>query len=218
MEFRMGRPLIHSLGQTLWMAVAAIMLVAASVSQAAAQHYKVRSGDTLKIEVLEDTSLNRSLLVAPDGRISVPTAGSIRAAGQTIEAIQRVLTNRLNGNYANTPNVFVSLERLFEPRPVTPRQPTPPPMISVYVMGEANTPGKLEVSPGTNVLQMFAVMGGFTNFAAKKRVQLRSTDKKTKVQSVRNLNYKAIEAGGPGGLTVLRDGDIIIIPQRRLFE
>lgn len=217
----MGRPLIHTLGQVFWMAFAAIIFSAASVSQAEAQNYQIRAGDTLRVEVLEDPSLNRSLLVTPDGRISVPTAGNIRAAGQTVETVQRVVTSRLEGNFANTPNVFVSVEKLFEPRILPPKIPepaAPPPMITIYVVGEANNPGRLEVSPGTNVLQMFAVMGGFTNFAAQKRIQLRSTDSRTKSQSIRKLNYKSIEAGGAGGQTVLNDGDVIIIPQRRLFE
>lgn len=214
----MGRPLIHTLGQMFWMAFAAIIFSVVSVSQAAAQNYQIRAGDTLRVEVLEDSSLNRSLLVTPDGRISVPTAGNIRAAGLTVETVQRVVTNRLEGNFANTPNVFVSVERLVEPRIVAPTPEAPPPVITIYVVGEANKPGKLEVSPDTNVLQMFAVMGGFTNFAAQKRIQLRRTDNRTKSQSIRNLNYKSIEAGGAGGQILLNDGDVIIIPQRRLFE
>ena len=44
--------------------------------QAQAQGYQIRAGDTLRIEVLEDSSLNRTVLVAPDGRISMPQAGT----------------------------------------------------------------------------------------------------------------------------------------------
>ena len=101
---------------------------------------------------------------------------------------------------------------------MTPLPLVTPEMISVYVMGEANNPGKLEISPGTNVLQLFAVMGGFTNFAATKRIQLRRVDNNTGKQQIYGLNYKVIEAGGEGGLTTLREGDTIVIPQRRLFE
>ena len=41
--------------------------------------YQIRTGDTLQIEVLEDPSLNRSVLVLPDGTISFPFAGSVRS-------------------------------------------------------------------------------------------------------------------------------------------
>ena len=53
--------------------------------QAQAQGYQIRAGDTLRIEVLEDSSLNRTVLVAPDGRISMPQAGTLSVRGQSVE-------------------------------------------------------------------------------------------------------------------------------------
>lgn len=182
--------------------------------QAQAQGYKIRAGDTLRIEVLEDSSLNRTVLVAPDGRISMPQAGTLSVRGQSIEAVQNNLVKRLASNFANTPNVFVSIERLVERRERAPRAPAPDPVISIYVMGEVSKPGKLDVKPGTNVLQMFAIMGGFTKFAATKRIQLRRDSAGT----IQRLNYDLIEEGGKGGSTKLRNGDVIVVPQRRLFE
>ena len=189
-----------------------VLLIGATAGPAAAQGYQIRAGDVLRIEVLEDANLNRTVLVAPDGRISVPTAGSLRAAGNTVEGVQRTLTTRLEGNFAATPNVFVSIERLAEREPRQPTGPATPRTISIYVMGEATRPGKIEVEPGTSVLQMFAEMGGFTKFAATKRIQLRQGD------SIRKLSYPNIEAGGAAGRITQREGDVIVVPQRRQFE
>lgn len=189
-----------------------LLLLGASAGPADAQGYQIRAGDVLRIEVLEDANLNRTVLVAPDGRISVPSAGTLRAAGNTVEGVQRTLTTRLEGNFAAPPNVFVSLERLAERQPRVNTGPAAPRTISVYVMGEAAKPGKLEVEPGTSVLQMFAEMGGFTKFAATKRIQLRQGE------TIRKLNYPNIESGGAAGRITLRDGDVIVVPQRRLFE
>lgn len=195
-------------------AVAAGLLLLSTVI-AQAQSYQIRPGDVLRIEVLEDATLNRTVLVAPDGRISLPSAGTLRAAGRTIEAVQNLLVTRLEPNFANTPNVFVAIEALRPER--EPRPPAPPATISVFVIGEVNSPGGLTVEEGTDVLQMFAVMGGFTNFAAEKRVQLRRKTANGGEQII-PLNYKAIEAGAARGRMVLQDGDVIIVPQRRLFE
>lgn len=200
----------------LWGVLCAAVILGVSAGTADAQGYQIRSGDKLTIEVLEDPSLNRTVLVAPDGRISVPTAGTIRVSGQSVETVQRNLVARLAGNFASPPNVFVSIAGLAERRPAGPA--AAPKTISVYVLGETNKPGKLDVEPGTNVLQMFAMMGGFTKFAATKRIQLRRTDKRSKQEKVYRLNYDAIEAGSDTGQTTLRDGDVIVIPQRRLFE
>lgn len=207
-------PRVNALYTTLCAALVLICLASVSF----AQGYGVRPGDSLRIEVLEDPSLNRTVLVAPDGRISIPSAGTLRVRGMTVEAIQRNLAQRLASNFASTPNVFVGLQNIAEPKVRASTGPAKPVTISVYVMGEANKPGKLEVEPGTTVLQMFSQMGGFTKFAAIKRIQLRRTDSRSKVEKITRLNYRAIEEGASGSNTTLEDGDVIVVPQRRLFE
>ena len=59
------------------------LLLAAPLLPALAQDgsYLIRPGDVLQVEVLEDPGLNRSVLVSPDGRITMPLAGAIRASG-----------------------------------------------------------------------------------------------------------------------------------------
>ena len=57
--------------------------------------YRIRAGDVLRVEVIEDPTLNRSVLVSPDGRIAVPLAGTVQAGGRTIEQVQAALTTRL---------------------------------------------------------------------------------------------------------------------------
>ena len=55
------------------------------LSPAMADVYGVRPGDLLKIEVLEDPSLDRSVMVGPDGRISVPQGGTFKVSGQSVD-------------------------------------------------------------------------------------------------------------------------------------
>ena len=59
--------------------------------------------------------------------------------------------------------------------------------------------------------------GGVTPFAAKKRIQLRRVDK-SGVEKVYKFDLDAIERGAAGGSTRLMSGDVIVIPQRKLFE
>ena len=185
-----------------------------SVTAASAQDtYKVRPGDTLRVEVLEDANLNRDTLVRPDGQISVPLAGSVAAGGRTLSEIQADLAARLSGSFATPPNVFVTIGTLAERTVGTGVART----ISVYVIGESGAQGKVDVKPRTTLLQLFAQMGGFGPFAATKRVQLRRTAKDGS-ERIYNFNYDSILAGGSGGATRVQDGDVVIIPQRRLFE
>ncbi len=195
-----------------------VSLFVASTVSAQQNSYRIRPGDVLRIEVIEDTSLNRSALVSPDGRISVPLAGPIRAAGRSIEMVQEELTKQLAVNFQSVPNVFVALERLAERKPVERPVEEPDPTVEVFVLGEVGSPGKMVIAPNSTLLQVFAQMGGFTRFAAKTRVQLRRTDENG-VENVYGLNYEAIEAGlSNDGMVTVMTGDVIVVPQRHLFE
>lgn len=197
------------MAQQVFTAVALAASIAVGVPAWSQEGYRLRAGDTLRVEVIEDSALNRSVLVAPDGRITVPLAGGVQAAGRTVEAVQADLIARLGPSFNNPPSVYVALERQSEAR----RGGVGAAGFDIFVLGEAAKPGKIAVTPGTTVLQAFAQMGGFTKFAAVKRIQLRRG-----AQSW-TLNYADIEAGRSevGSMTVAA-GDVIVIPQRRLFE
>jgi polysaccharide export outer membrane protein len=190
--------------------LAALALLAAPLAFAQSAGYRIQPGDTLAITVLEDETLNRQSLVLPDGRISVPLAGSVNAAGQTVEAVERVIADRLASNFAVRPSVFVSVvtvaEEIIETFPI-------------YVLGQVGEPGIREVEPGTTLLQAVALAGGLDRFAATKRIQLRRTDPSTGQERLFLFNYKAVERGGAiQSMITLREGDVIIVPERRLFE
>jgi polysaccharide export outer membrane protein len=137
----------------------------------------------------------------------------VPAAGRTLEQLQTDLATGIGANFATPPNVFISLERVAEPRAASGGTPQGAATIEVFVLGEAANPGRLDVSSGTTLLQAFALMGGFSPFAATKRVQLR------RAGQITTLSYDAIEAGtSTAGSTVLQAGDVIVVPQRKLFE
>lgn len=192
----------------------AILAVIWTVGAAGAQgNYLIQPGDHLAIEILEDTSLNRQVLVLPDGNVSFPMAGTLRAGGQTTEQLQRAIASRIAGNFAVAPTVYVSVAGLA-------------PQIEgeitngflVYLVGEVNVPGPKAVEPGTTFLQLMSQSGGFTKFAATKRLQLRRQDANGQ-QRMYKINYKAISKGAMlSSDPVLREGDVILVPERRLFE
>ena len=194
--------------------LAGLLAVLAMATESVAQDgYLIRPGDVLRVEVLEDPGLNRSTLVSPDGRISFPLAGGVAAAGRTLEELQTDLATKIGANFATTPNVFISLEQVAEPRASSGGGSGSAAAIEIFVIGEANNPGKLDVKRGTTLLQAFAQMGGFSPFAATKRVQLHRAGK------IHTISYDAIERGtSTAGSTVLQDGDVIVVPQRKLFE
>lgn len=181
----------------------------------AQSEYRVQSGDTLLIEVLEDPSLNRSVVVLPDGRFSFPFSNGLKARGLTVRQIQASVTASVAPNFAATPTVFVAVNPK-EPEPTTPAEPI---TIDVYFLGEVNTPGLREVAPETTFLQALSQSGGLTRFAATKRIQLRRKSQHTGQPTVFTYNYKALTRGASLQSDItLKDGDVILVPERRLFE
>lgn len=194
--------------------LAAVMLAPQAMAQGS---YRIQPGDTLDVTVLEDEALNRQVLVGPDGRISLPLAGTVRAGGQTIEAVEASIADKLAPNFAVKPNIFVALSALAPP-PEPGAAAATGDTIDVYVLGQVNTPGRMELEPGTSLLQAIAAAGGVDRFAATKRIQLRRTIAGGQEQMYL-FNYRDVERGGriTSSLT-LRQGDVIVVPERRLFE
>ena len=180
---------------------------------ALAQDYKVKSGDVLQVEVLEDPSLNRQVLVLPDGSVSFPMAGTLKASGKSIPEVKSALSSAMASNFVTPPTVFVGLASLGAPRSSGGSS-----TVEVYVLGEVGKPGKYKISRGTTLLQFVAEMGGFTKFAATKRIQVWSTDSAGQQVSYK-FNYAALSKGAVlSNNRVIRNGDTIVVPQRRLFE
>ncbi len=196
--------------------LAVLLLVPVISAPASAQdNYRIKPGDVVRVEVLEDASLNRDAIVLPDGRISLPLAGSVTAGGRSVEEVKSDVIATLSSNFATEPTVFVSVTQLAAPKATTTAVTS---TSTIYILGEVANPGAHAIERGTTMLQALAQVGGFSQFAATKRIQLRRTDK-SKKERIYKVNYKDILAGKTSiGTTVMQSGDVIIVPQRRLFE
>jgi len=200
----------------------AVILAPAAFAQSS---YRIQAGDVLQMEVLEDPSLNRSLLVLPDGSVSLPLVGTVSATGKSVDGLRSAISTALAPNFASPPTVFLSINQL---NPVTTAVTSAQAaaaaaggstdLVAVYALGQVANQGRIDVERGTTLLQFLAQSGGMTQFAATKRVQLRRTDRKTGTETVFHYNYKAVQNGAKAPVITLHEGDVIVVPERRLFE
>lgn len=183
--------------------------------------YRIQAGDTLAISVLEDPNLNRSVLVRPDGGISLPIAGNIQAGGNSISAVERLVTERLASGFSIKPTVSVALasvgpvaNAVAQARAAEAANTK----IDIFFIGEVNGAGNQQVERGTSLLQAIASAGGLTQFAAESRIQLRRTDRNGR-ETIFLFDYDAVQDGAQivNNLAV-QSGDVIVVPERRLFE
>lgn len=195
----------------------AILFLIGSASVSMAQDvYRIKPGDTLQVEVLEDPGLNRSVLVLPDGSISFPMAGTVKAGGRSVDTVASTLSKEMASNFAVEPTVLVSVAALA---PKSLRVADEPDLMNVYILGEVNNPGRKEILPGTTLIQFLAEAGGLSRFAAEKRIQLRRVDSAGGDETVYRFNYRTMGGSDSiSGTTVLAPGDVIVVPERRLFE
>lgn len=167
--------------------------------------YALQAGDKIEISVWQDPSLNRAVIIAPDGMISFPFVGHIRAAGMAVQTLEKELAKRLSKNYQTPPQVTVTLSEV-----------TATGASQVFVTGEVNKPGTYPITRGMSVMQAIALSGGFGKFAAKSRIQIHR--QVAGREQVLLFDYSDFESGRDlQGNIPLQPGDVIVVPERGLF-
>src|SRR5687767_5160360 len=176
--------------QPVGTAGAAMETAPANGKTAVAADYKLVPGDKLRIDVYKDAQLSQSVQVRPDGKITLPLAGDIAAAGRTPLELRDAIAGSLT-KYINNPTVTVIVVE------------AEPPLF--YVMGEVNHPGSFPLKGQVSVLQALAMAGGFGDFAKTKGITIRRGTQIVK------FDYKAA-VKGEGKPMFVQPGDTIIVP------
>jgi protein involved in polysaccharide export with SLBB domain len=112
----------------------------------------LETGDEIEIKFVDTPDLNDRQIIRPDGKISMPIAGEVRAAGKT----PSVLTNELTGLFSKDlidPKLTV-IVRSFSNR-------------KIFVGGEVVTQGVFPVSNQLTVYEGVLLAGGFNSKSAK---------------------------------------------------
>jgi polysaccharide export outer membrane protein len=157
---------------------------------AVAADYRLVPGDKLRVEVYKDPQLSQNVQVRPDGKITLPLANDVMAAGHTPSELREAIASSLK-TYISNPTVTVIVVE------------TVPPV--VYVMGEVNAAGPQPLTGRLDVLQALAAAGGFKDFANTKNIKVRRGNE------ILRFNYKdAVE--GRGAPLLLKPGDTVIVP------
>jgi len=173
----------------------------------------LKSGDSLSITVLQDPKLDRNVVVDPSGEIAFPLAGHIRARGLTPQALENILKAKLKNNYKDE-NLDITVAVASAPKDI-PEEDLKP---KIFVTGEVIRPGSYVVRQPTTLMQAIALSGGIGPFAAKNRIQVRRRGIGGD-ETIFMFNYKAYEAGADlEGNIRLRAGDVILVPERGLFD
>ena len=163
--------------------------------------YLIGPGDALSVFVYQSPQLSvGSLIVRPDGRISMPLIPDIVAAGKTPTQLSKDIEGRLK-EYIKEPNVSVIVNGFQGPLN---RQ--------IRVIGEATEPVAIPYRDGMTVLDVMIQTKGLTRYAAGNRAII-ERDVAGKRQEIRVRLSDLIKDGDIDQNIAMLPGDTLIIPQ-----
>jgi polysaccharide export outer membrane protein len=158
--------------------------------------YSINPGDVLSVSVWKEEDLNQEVIVRPDGYISFPLVGEAKAAGSSIEALRKLIAQRIT-KYIPDPVVTVSIRQLSGNK--------------VYVIGKVNKPGEFVVLRNVDVMQALSMAGGTSTYAALNKIKiLRRENGRLRAIS---FEYGDVEKGNNLEQNiVLQAGDVVVVP------
>jgi polysaccharide export outer membrane protein len=157
--------------------------------------YLIGADDMLLISVWKEPDLTTTLPVRPDGNISLPLLNDVPAAGLSPTQLAASISEKLK-KFVADPRVTVVVTQINSQK--------------VFVMGEVQHTGAIQLLPNMTVLQALAD-AGFTQFANTKGIYVLRTEngKQQKIP----VNYKRLLKGQTIDQNIaLKPGDTIVVP------
>lgn len=129
------RVVVCALLSTAWLAQSAV----------AQNGYHIQPQDTLEITIWNQANLRTKYSVDPDGSLTFPFIGRVKASGLTAFELESELKRRLKEGYFRDPQVTVRVEQFRSGR--------------VFIWGGVNMPGPVALTPNMTVIEALAKAG-----------------------------------------------------------
>ena len=158
--------------------------------------YLIGPGDMLNISVWKEDGMQKEVLVRPDGGITFPLVGEVKAGGLTTKALSDELVKKLQ-KYIPHPSVTVSVLQSVSNK--------------IYVIGKVNRPGEFIATGYMDVLQALTMAGGLTPYAESDEIKIiRRTRTGTKMKL---FDYDEVISGERLDMNIiLKAGDTVVVP------
>jgi polysaccharide biosynthesis/export protein len=153
--------------------------------------------DVLAINVYKDMELSiKEVVVRPDGKISLPLLGDIKAEGLTVKQLQDQVADKLK-EYVTAPVVTVTVIRILSQ--------------SVSIVGQVPKPGVFSLGAPITIMELLARAGGVTFDAKSKKIKIIRKEGGKSITIP--FNYNDMVSGKDLNQNILvKNGDIIVVP------
>jgi len=169
---------------------------AATTGRDLISQYRIGEQDVLIITVWREAELSGTVMVRPDGKITLPLLNDVHAAGLTPDELKTSLTEKLSP-FVNSPQVTVAVREINSRK--------------VFIIGQVGHEGSYRINSTTTVLQIIAEAGGLRDFANRKGIYVLRSQNGS--QQRLSFNYdKVIRGKDSKDNILLRPGDTIVVP------
>jgi len=160
------------------------------------KEYRIGAEDVLNISVWKEKELQREVIVRPDGGISFPFAGDVRAAGRTPAELQLVITLKVQ-KFIPDAMVTVAVTKLAGLR--------------IYVIGKVKKSGQFIIGRYVDVIQALTLAGGLDPYASEKDIKI--LRRRGGKEVVFPFNYDAVKDGKKLEQNILlQNDDVVVVP------
>ena len=155
--------------------------------------------DQLAITVWGQGALSTSAMVRPDGIITMPLIGDIRAAGKTPSELRKEIASRLSNFVKDSAaSVTVAVTQVVSYR--------------FTISGNVGHPGLFTSARFVTIQEAIAMAGSLTRFADPKKIVIVRKGREGKIRRI-PIDYDAVVSGrSPQMNLVLLRGDIVHVP------
>lgn len=158
--------------------------------------YTIGPEDVLGIVFWRDQDMSGDVTVRPDGMITLPLFGDLRAVGLKPEALRDEIQKASN-KYLEDANVTVVVRQINSRK--------------VFITGQVATPGAYPLIGSRTVIQLIALAGGLTEYADRESITvMREEQGRTRTFT---FNYKDVAKGKKLEQNIsLKPGDTVVVP------
>jgi polysaccharide export outer membrane protein len=170
---------------------------------ASSDYYQLGPDDVLEIKVFEMDQFDRSVRVSGDGRINMPLIGWIRVQGLVPEEAAARLTEALQEQFVQNPQVSVFVKE-FNSRELS-------------LLGAVDKPATYPLLGRRSLLQVLADAGGVTEDADEVLYVFRQSDDGRRARLLVPLSELLLK-GNPHWDIWLQPGDVVSVPPQKLIR
>jgi len=157
--------------------------------------YRVGAPDALVIEILPEPSIVATVVVRPDGMITVPLIGEVTARNRTIPEITADIEERI-ARFKRDPHVTVALAGAAS--------------TDIVILGEVGRQASFPLVKETRIIEAIGMVGGTTAFSSERYIRvIRTVNGEVKILRV---NLYEIRNGDLSTNLMLEPGDFIYVP------